>query len=254
MRATSGVLLGVAPGTAPRRRTGNKMYMGTAIIMDDDRGGGQSRPPRKGGRHVETGSFHRLASRVAPLGVAPPRPVTRVRRVGARAIGEQAQLDPRLSQQCQHLIEVLSRWTPGPLAELNRLVPGRPSGTTFWRAMLAVLPETEGLPEAPERRRTFEQRWGAIIRLAAVSVGLPTEPLGIALARSNLSPVGLKHLLDAQGLGLEMALRQVAAHLANQGRSASLYDCACLLMSDDTDIRQRITREYHFQVGRPPEP
>jgi len=137
---------------------------------------------------------------------------------------------PRLDEIVHRVVGEIERdlMSPGEVAELRRLEPGRPPGAAFWR-VLAFHVE----PAGQLRGGDSEDRWQLILRAVAElhSLHRRGRRLGRALAAAKVSEMRLSRLLRAGLDTLAANLRAVSHQLASAGEPDDLGDLARLVVT-----------------------
>lgn len=148
--------------------------------------------------------------------------------------------------------EVLS---PGDVAALRRMPPGRPGGAAFWRLVAARLEPDGHLPIGDgQARDRAEMHWGAILSGMAHTKGLHRRGmrLGQALAEAGVSEMRLLRLLRANDAALWDIVRVTVHQLASQGVPLDWSEMADLILSDGTSreetARRSVARAYYRHV------
>ncbi len=162
-----------------------------------------------------------------------------------------------------HLDAVVSRiarafageLSTGDLAELRRLPPGDPSAVAFWKVASACLRPAGYLLASGESLARDERAWGALLAsFAHLPPHHPGTPLGVALARAEMSELRFVRLLRAREEALLYAVRNTARFLAAKAIGTNWTDLARLVLSDSAvhaeEVRRNIARHYFGTLGR----
>ena len=142
---------------------------------------------------------------------------------------------------------------PGDIAELRRLNPGDPVAPSFWK-LLNSLEDLVRLPASGNQLAEQERRWACFFNAAAILSDLHRRdvPLGLALAKAELSEIRFVRLLRAEEHHLFVEVRHTARFLAAKGQVVDIYGFALLLMSDGTDfqesVRRNTARSYYSNI------
>ena len=146
-------------------------------------------------------------------------------------------------------------FSPGDLADLRRMQPGRPGCPAFWRLAAAVLEPQGHLPPGDGlARERAESHWGTILAGMAHGKDLHRKgrPLGRALAESGVSELRLLRLLRATDQALLDLVRVTVHQVASEGVTFDWVEMADLILSDgatrEDSVRRRIARAYYRQL------
>jgi CRISPR system Cascade subunit CasB len=142
------------------------------------------------------------------------------------------------------------RMSPGEVAELRRLEPGRPPGAAFWKCLAFHVEPAGQLPTGDG-----EARWQLILRAVGElhSLHRRGRRLGRALAAAKVSEMRLARLLRADLDGLGASLRAVSHQLASAGERVDLADLARLVVTArrgkpkrrEGAVRQHIALDFY---------
>jgi len=157
---------------------------------------------------------------------------------------------------------VNERATPGDLADLRRMGPGRVPGFAFWKPWTEVVEPSVDLPADADALAEHETRWGVVLQALATLHGLASrgDRFGDALAHAGFSQLRLEQFLRSEGAALFDLIRKAAAYLAAKGQRVDPAQIAELALSTDPKslerARRNVARSYfrtlhHLESDRP---